>query len=250
MVTSGKFIVSVEILKFSSIDSTWLQVYYLISINEAESWMRNDWNSGLILNADVLPTMVSLPEAKCACPGSWLQFCISFLKLVDFEKDFNRFPRHFVSPPYVDWTVFAIFSAQKHQEGAFKDVENLGSVVIDVFLYVANSCEYQTAWSGLISNWIGSFPASLFKAIGPIADSIWISWGTISWLGIAMISYQVTAIGWLETWVLVGEGESRFKRVSRHFHLGNDCVPYRACVIFSTWAFYSPLRGSSLLPSI
>ncbi|KAA1100076.1 hypothetical protein PGT21_028951 [Puccinia graminis f. sp. tritici] len=86
--------------------------------------------------------------------------------LVDFEKDFNRFPRHF------------------------------------------------TAWSGLISNWIGSFPASLFKAIGPIADSIWISWGTISWLGIAMISYQVTAIGWLETWVLVGEGESRFKRSS------------------------------------
>ncbi|KAA1118082.1 hypothetical protein PGT21_031062 [Puccinia graminis f. sp. tritici] len=29
-----------------------------------------------------------------------------------------------------------------------------------------------------------------------------------------MISYQVTAIGWLETWVLVGEGESRFKRSS------------------------------------
>ncbi|OAV97735.1 hypothetical protein PTTG_11792 [Puccinia triticina 1-1 BBBD Race 1] len=70
-----------------------------------------------------------------------------------------------------------------------------------------------TAWSGLISNWIGSFPASLFKSIGPIAGSIWGSWGTISWLGLAMISYQVTAMGWLETWVIIGgEGETRFKR--------------------------------------
>ncbi|KAH9459464.1 hypothetical protein Pst134EA_019617 [Puccinia striiformis f. sp. tritici] len=97
-----------------------------------------------ILAVDVLPTM-----------------------LVDFEKEFNRFPRHF------------------------------------------------TAWSGLISNWIGSFPASLFKSVGPIAGSIWMSWGTISWLGLAMVSYQVTAIGWLETWVIIGgEGETRFKRSS------------------------------------
>ncbi|KAI9610508.1 hypothetical protein H4Q26_006650 [Puccinia striiformis f. sp. tritici PST-130] len=87
--------------------------------------------------------------------------------LVDFEKEFNRFPRHF------------------------------------------------TAWSGLISNWIGSFPASLFKSVGPIAGSIWMSWGTISWLSLAMVSYQVTAIGWLETWVIIGgEGETRFKRSS------------------------------------
>ncbi|PLW14989.1 hypothetical protein PCASD_18285 [Puccinia coronata f. sp. avenae] len=86
--------------------------------------------------------------------------------LVDFEKDFNRFPRHF------------------------------------------------TTWAGLISTWISCFPASLFKAIGPITNSIWLSWGTLSWIGLVMISYQITAIGWLETKVLIREGETRFKRAS------------------------------------
>ncbi|KNZ58326.1 hypothetical protein VP01_1951g2 [Puccinia sorghi] len=74
--------------------------------------------------------------------------------------------------------------------------------------------ECQTACAGLISTWISSFPSSLFKAIGPLSDSIWYSWGALSWIGIVMISYQISAIGWLETLVLVKEGESRFKRSS------------------------------------
>lgn len=123
------------------------------------------------------------------------EFNFSFyLKLIDFEKDFNRFPRRFVSLG----CTFMENKKRCHSDGS-------------------NSLfpECQTACAGLISTWISSFPSSLFKAIGPLSDSIWYSWGALSWIGIVMISYQISAIGWLETLVLVKEGESRFKRVSR-----------------------------------
>lgn len=78
----------------------------------------------------------------------------------------------------------------------------------------ARTPRHFASWASLISNWISSFPASLFKSYGPIPDSVFLSWGAISWLVIVMITYQITAVAWLETWVLIGEGESRFKRSS------------------------------------
>ncbi|KAG0149805.1 hypothetical protein CROQUDRAFT_39224 [Cronartium quercuum f. sp. fusiforme G11] len=59
-----------------------------------------------------------------------------------------------------------------------------------------------------------AFPASLFSSIAPIEGSIWGSWGTISWIGLVMAIYQVSAFSWVNTLLIVGNGESRFIRSS------------------------------------
>ncbi|MBW0481407.1 hypothetical protein O181_021122 [Austropuccinia psidii MF-1] len=90
----------------------------------------------------------------------------------------------------------------------------LPTMLIDFEKDNARTPRHYTACISLLSNWISSFPASLFKAYGPIPGSIWMSWGTVSWLIIVMTLFQLTAFGWVETLVLVGDGEDRFTRSS------------------------------------
>ncbi|EGG09544.1 uncharacterized protein MELLADRAFT_95950 [Melampsora larici-populina 98AG31] len=50
--------------------------------------------------------------------------------------------------------------------------------------------------------------------MGGVKDSIWLSWGTLSWLGIVMSLYQISAFSWVNTLLIVGNGENRFGRSS------------------------------------
>ncbi|CAH7689292.1 hypothetical protein PPACK8108_LOCUS24342 [Phakopsora pachyrhizi] len=69
-----------------------------------------------------------------------------------------------------------------------------------------------TAYISLFSNWISSFPASLFKFLGPMPGSIWMSYGVVSWVILVMLSFQLTAFGWIETLLVYGNGPDRFTR--------------------------------------
>jgi hypothetical protein len=95
--------------------------------------------------------------------------------------------------------------------------------------------EFQTAWLSLASNWISSFPSSLFKSYGPIAGTIW-SWGQLSWLGLVMTLYQLGAFGWVETLMIYGNGEDRFTRVShcQHHHVEPGKLPSLKLVSISS----------------
>lgn len=116
------------------------------------------------------------------------------------EKDPTRTPRHVVS---------------------FERGCTLGRQVIRTWIWQHIWSVWQSAWVGLASNWISSFPSSLFASFGPIEGSIWMSWGTISWIALVMSLYQVSAFSWVNTLIIVGNGENRFTRVSVFFLLSS-----------------------------
>lgn len=89
----------------------------------------------------------------------------------------------------------------------------LPEMLVDLEKDPSRAPRHFTAWVGLVGTWVSSFPASLFKSFGVIPGTIW-SWGTISWLSIVMVLYNITAFGWVNTLIIRGNGEDRFKRSS------------------------------------
>ncbi|KNZ47210.1 hypothetical protein VP01_65g11 [Puccinia sorghi] len=77
-------------------------------------------------------------------------------------------------------------------------VSHIPSFLVDLEKDPSRTPRHITAWVSLASNWISSFPSSLFISLGPIAGTIW-SWGQLSWLGLVMILFQLGAFGWVET---------------------------------------------------
>ncbi|KAH9817436.1 hypothetical protein DFH28DRAFT_889387 [Melampsora americana] len=113
-----------------------------------------------------------------------------------------------------NWNNF-VNSVYEAAGDAFNEVSAvLPTMLIDMEKDPTRTPRHISAWVGLVSNWISSFPSSLFRSFGPIEDSIWLSWGTLSWLGIVMSLYQISAFSWVNTLLIVGNGENRFGRSS------------------------------------
>ncbi|WAR51725.1 hypothetical protein PtB15_1B161 [Puccinia triticina] len=112
-----------------------------------------------------------------------------------------------------NWNNFVNILFQASGDAFDSAADILPTMLVDLEKDPTRTPRHVTAWLSLVSNWISSFPSSLFKSYGPIAGTIW-SWGQISWLGLVMTLYQLGAFGWVETLMIVGNGEDRFTRSS------------------------------------
>ncbi|KAA1115344.1 hypothetical protein PGT21_035407 [Puccinia graminis f. sp. tritici] len=112
-----------------------------------------------------------------------------------------------------NWNNFVNVLYQATGDAFDTTADILPTMLVDLEKDPTRTPRHVTAWLSLASNWISSFPSSLFKSYGPIAGTIW-SWGQLSWLGLVMTLYQLGAFGWVETLMIYGNGEDRFTRSS------------------------------------
>ncbi|KAH9813678.1 hypothetical protein DFH28DRAFT_1083470 [Melampsora americana] len=70
------------------------------------------------------------------------------------------------------------------------------------------------AYIGLATTWVSSFPGCMWSAVAPIESTMFSSWGEIAWISMVGSMYILASAAFVESVILIGNGEDRFTRAS------------------------------------
>ncbi|EGF99916.1 uncharacterized protein MELLADRAFT_112303 [Melampsora larici-populina 98AG31] len=70
------------------------------------------------------------------------------------------------------------------------------------------------AYIGLATTWVSSFPGCMWSAVAPIESAMFSSWGEIAWISMVGSMYVLASAAFVESVMLIGNGEDRFTRAS------------------------------------